>query len=150
MLRQKKNADGTYNENSYNSSDEVNNIQWNLLKEGSAQYETMQYYKGLMAFRKESAVLRQTKAAISRHETVCELVATIDNTAFVEFTMHNAEGETLLIVYNAENKAVNYTLPAGNWDLYITGTQAGTTAIKTGVSGAQKADPISCYVYKLA
>lgn len=150
MLRQKKNADGTYNENSYNSSDEVNNIRWNLLKEGSEQYEMMQYYKGLMAFRKESAVLRQTKAAISRHETVCEPVATIDDTAFVEFTMHNAEGETLLIVYNAENKAVNYTLPAGNWDLYITGTQAGTTAIKTGISGAQTADPISCYVYKLA
>lgn len=110
-----------------------------------------QYYKGLMAFRKESTVLRQTSAVISRSEYVCELVKTIENTAFVEFTMYNkTSGEKLLIVYNAEDKTVDYTLPAGNWDLYITGTQAGTTAIKTNQSGNQTAEAISCYVYKLA
>lgn len=151
MLRHKKNADGTYNENSYNSSDAVNNIQWELLSENSEQYKMTQYYKGLMAFRKESTVLRQTSAFISRSQYVCELVETIENTAFVEFTMYNkTTGEKLLIVYNAEDKTVDYTLPAGNWDLYITGTQAGATAIKTNQSGNQTAEAISCYVYKLA
>ncbi len=151
MLRQKKNADGSYNENSYNSTDEVNNLQWNLLTTTSEQYKMMQYYKGLMAFRKGSTVLRQATAKSGRVDYVCELVKTIDDTAFVEFTMKNATtGEKLLIVYNAENKVVDYTLPAGSWDLYITGTQAGTTAIKTAQSGTQTAEAISCYVYKQA
>ncbi len=150
MLRQKKNADGTYNENSYNSSDAVNNIQWELLSANSEQYKMMQYYKGLMAFRKESSILRQTTASIRRGVYVCELVKTVDKTAFVEFTMSNKAGEQLLIVYNAANKAVEYDLPAGNWNLYITGTQAGATPIKTNQTGKQTAEAISCYVYKLA
>lgn len=151
MLRAKKNADGSYNENSYNSSDAVNNLDWNALTSSSEQYKMMQYYKGLIAFRKQSTVLRQTTANVSRVEYVCELVKTVKKTAFVVFTMRNAQtGEKLLIVYNAEEKAIDFELPAGNWNLYINGTQAGTTPIETNQSGAKTAAALSCYVYKLA
>lgn len=151
MLRAKKNADGTYNENSYNSSDAVNNIKWDELASDSEQYKMMQYYKGLIAFRKDSTVLRQITANVSRTEYVCELVQKINKIAFVEFTMFNkSTGEKLLVVYNAENKPVDFTLPAGSWNLYINGTQAGTTPILPNQSGAQTAEAISCYVYRLA
>ena len=111
----------------------------------------MQYYKGLIAFRKDSTVLRQITANVSRTEYVCELVQKINKIAFVEFTMFNkSTGEKLLVVYNAENKPVDFTLPAGSWNLYINGTQAGTTPILPNQSGAQTAEAISCYVYRLA
>ena len=54
----------------------------------------------------------------------------------------------LVTVYNAEENAKEYSLPSGNWDLYVNGTQAGATAIESNLSGKQSIDGISCYVYK--
>ena len=53
MLRTKQ-GDG----NSYKSSDEVNNLDWEALVPGSAQAETAAFYRGLIAMRKENAFLR--------------------------------------------------------------------------------------------
>lgn len=148
MLRQKKNPDGTYNENSYNSSDEVNNIDWSLLKNDSVQYQTMQYYKGLIAFRKSCAALRFNYAInLGTYEYSCELLKR--DGAFAAFTIKDlVSGEKVLVVYNAEENAKEYSLPSGNWDLYVNGTQAGATAIESNLSGKQSIAGISCYVYK--
>lgn len=148
MLRQKKNPDGTYNENSYNSSDEVNNLDWSLLKNDSVQYQTMQYYKGLIAFRKSCAALRFNYAInLGTYEYSCELIKR--DGAFAAFTIKDlVSGEKVLVVYNAEENAKEYSLPSGNWDLYVNGTQAGATAIESNLSGKQSIDGISCYVYK--
>lgn len=149
MLRAKKNADGTYNENSYNSSDAVNNIDWNLLSQTSEQYKTMQYYKGLIEFRKSCPTLRLNYAAnVKKRQYVCKLEK--KEGAFVAFTMTNPDtNEKLLIIYNANETAVNYTLPNGNWDLYVNGTSAGATVIENDCSGAKSIAGLSCYVYKL-
>ena len=144
MLRTKTNADGTYNENSYNSSDEVNNLKWNDLTSTSSQYKTMQYYKGLIAFRKANPTLRLATVTAQ----TCKIVA--KEGAFVAFTIANPNGEQLLIVYNANTAEKKLTLPAGNWNLYINGTQAGTTAISSNLSGEQSISGISCYVFKKA
>lgn len=146
MLRQKKNADGTYNENSYNASDKVNNIDWSLLSQTSEQYKMMNYYKGLIEFRASSDILRSATAGNSSIGAVCRLVGT--NKASVAFTMSIGTNEKLFIVYNANETAVEYTLPTGSWNLYVNGTQAGTTAIQENLTGAQTIDGISCYVFK--
>ena len=139
MLRQKKNADGSYNENSYNASDDVNNLKWNLLTKTSEQYKMMQYYKGLIAFRKAHPTLRSANATgiISNYKT---------DGALISFTMKSGS-EELFIVYNANETAKSVTLPSGNFDLYINGTTAGTTALQTDLTGAQQVDAISCYVF---
>ena len=143
MLRTKTNPDGTYNENSYNASDEVNNLKWNELTSTSEQYKMMQYYKGLIAFRKANPTLRLATVTAN----TCKIVE--KNGAFVAFTITNGS-EQLLIVYNAKTSAETLTLPAGNWSLYINGAQAGTTAIATSLTGSQTIEGISCYVYKKA
>ena len=143
MLRTKTNADGTYNENSYNASDEVNNLKWNELTKTSEQYKMMQYYKGLIAFRKANPTLRLAQITAN----TCKIVQ--KNGAFVAFTVTNGD-EQLLIVYNAETSAKSLALPAGNWNLYVNGTQAGTTAIATNLTGTQSIAGISCYVFKKA
>ena len=144
MLRTKTNEDGTYNENSYNSSDEVNNLKWSELTQTSEQYKTMQYYKGLIAFRKANPTLRLAKI----NNSTCKIVS--KDGAFVAFTITGTDGEQLLVVYNATAEAKSLTLPAGTWNLYINGTQAGTEAISQNLSGAQSISGISCYVFKKA
>ncbi|MBQ7407750.1 MAG: type I pullulanase [Clostridia bacterium] len=149
MLRQKKNADGSYNENSYNSSDEVNNLRWNFT-EDSSQWQMMQYYKGLIQFRKSSELLRLTVAS-DRGTMVCAADSQSSG-ALLALTMTNPynTGEKLFIVYNAGLSNVNVNLPQGTWDLYVNGQTAGATAIATGLSGSQTIEKISCYVYKRA
>ncbi len=143
MLRTKKNADGTYNENSYNASDAVNNLDWSALTDTSPQMQTMRYYRGLIAFRKAHKVLR-----LPSSENVCSLVKA--DGALLVFTMtDSATGETLCVVYNAEEKEKNVTLPAGSWDLYVNAVRAGVTPIETELSDAQTVEKIACYVYKL-
>ncbi len=148
MLRQKKNADGSYNENSYNASDAVNNIKWELLTETSEQTKMSEYYKGLIAFRKATPTLRLPVAS-ENGEAVVKLVKRAG--ALLAFTMTNPyTGEQLFVVYNAKQSAETITLPEGGWDMYVSGTKAGATAIKTGLSGEFSADGISCYVFKKA
>jgi pullulanase len=149
MLRQKKNPDGSYNENSYNASDAVNNLKWDRLTPSSDEYAMMRYYSGLIAFRKAHDVLRMPLAA-DRGKTVNVLDAAATEGAVIAFTMNNPyDGEKIYVVYNAGTEAANVTLPAGSWDLYIDGTTAGTTAIRSGLNGAQTIDPVSCYVFVL-
>ncbi len=150
MLRQKKNADGTYNENSYNSSDAVNNIDWSVLSQNSAQYKAMQYYKGLIEFRKSTTALRLPYAGKSSlRKNVCELVKR--EGTFVAVTLTDLDTkEKVLVIYNAGEKAVKFNLPAGSWNLYVNGERAGATAIESGLSGEQTIAGISCYAYKLA
>ena len=148
MLRQKKNPDGSYNENSYNSSDAVNNLKWELLSENSEQTDTMNYYKGLIAFRKSTATLRLPVSYVDGNAVV-KLVS--KKGAFASFTMTNPyTGEQLFVVYNANVSGTSVALPEGNWDLYVTGTQAGDVAIRSGISGSFDAEGISCYVFKKA
>ncbi len=148
MLRQKKNADGSYNENSYNASDAVNNIKWELLTETSEQTKMSEYYKGLIAFRKATPTLRLPVAS-ENGEAVVKLVKRAG--ALLAFTMTNPyTGEQLFVVYNAKQSAETITLPEGGWDMYVSGTKAGATAIQTGLSGEFSADGISCYVFKKA
>ena len=54
--------------NSYKSSDEVNNLDWDSLAPGSAQLAMSEYYRGLITLRKEYAFLR------SGELPVCELL----------------------------------------------------------------------------
>ena len=148
MLRQKKNADGSYNENSYNASDAVNNIKWELLTETSEQTKMSAYYKGLIAFRKATPTLRLPVAS-EDGEAVVKLVKRAG--ALLAFTMTNPyTGEQLFVVYNAKQSAETITLPEGGWDMYVSGAKAGATAIQTGLSGEFSADGISCYVFKKA
>ncbi len=147
MLRTKKNEDGTYNENSYNAPDSVNNLNWDALSENSEEYKMMQYYKGLIAFRKATPVLRATTASSYSMGNFCKVVS--QEGAFVAFTIQtSATSEKLLVVYNPTESSKEFTLPTGSWNLYINGTTAGTDPITRGVSGKVTVSGISCYVYK--
>lgn len=86
--------------------------------------------------------------ASDRGVTVNTLDKSATKGAVIAFTVTNPyHGGKLYIVYNAAEEAINVTLPAGNWDLYVNGTTAGATAIERGLSGAQTIEAVSCYVF---
>ena len=75
--------------------------------------------------------------------------------AFVAFTITKGT-EKLLIIYNPNETAVEYTLPAGGWGLFVNGTTAGVIPIGNQVVSTTSSPAkvsiagISCYVYKAA
>lgn len=130
MLREKVNEDGTYNANTYNAGDEINSIKWDTLEE-EKYANVLEYYKGLIAFRKAHAALRlSTSEEVDKYVTVLEELG--DN--IVGFNIKGGQdGESAKEMYlffnaNAEDKKV--TLPQGKWSVYINGEKAGTDAIE--------------------
>lgn len=135
FLRTKYNEDtDTFDKNSYRSPDKINNIDW---RRKSQYKDVFNYYKGLIAFRKAHTSLRFTKRS--------EVLA---NMNFLECSEPNMIAFTtkhlneLIVIYNANPEAKTFTLPEGQWDVYINGEQAGTRYIET-VSGETEIAGIS-------
>ena len=107
MLRTK---DG--DENSYKSSDAINNIDWSVLKEGSNEYEMMRYYQELIRVRQEYAIFRTPNAAVIANTSYGEGRAAI--------TLDNHAGGKALIVSNPTGEAMTYNV-SGNWHMIVNG-----------------------------
>ena len=136
MLREKINADGTRNHNSYNSSDDVNSIKWdNLLVEEYA--DTVAYYQGLIAFRKAHAGLRlNTADAVAENIQALKLGNNL--VAFlIDGNAVEGENDDILIIFNANADAVTVNLPEGIWNVCIDGEDAGTDTLYTAETAAQ-------------
>ena len=102
-------------ENSYKSSDAINNLDWSVLKEGSYQYEMMLYYKHLIAMRKTYSIFTTLNSAISTSKTQTD--------GRVSITIDNHAGGKALVICNPTGEAMTYTL-SGNWNLIINGVSA--------------------------
>lgn len=131
MLRTK---DG--DENSYKSSDAVNNIDWSVLKEGSREYETMLYYRGLIELRKAYGIFREFAPTVEYNEL---------GSGVVGITFDNGEGGRALVVINPHKTKLPYTLE-GEWNLVADATRAGA-AILARESGNVTLDAISVRIY---
>ncbi len=145
FLRTKKNASGGFEENSYASSDSVNSLKWATLEEEEYQ-NVYQYYKGLIAFRKDHPVLRLTDAKdVAAHVTPVEgLDANV--TAFAITGGVNGEtADNMYVIFNPNQEETKVTLPDGTWSVYINGEKAGTESLGE-VSGEATVDPISALV----
>jgi pullulanase len=132
MLRTK---DG--DENSYNSSDAINNIDWSVLKEGSREYATMLYYKGLIEMRKTYGIFADTATQVTNVDE--------QGSGIVALTLSDGKGGEALVVINPHNTALPYTLD-GEWDLVADATRAGGTVLESR-SGSITVDGISIQVY---
>lgn len=145
FLRTKTNADGTFNHNSYASSDSVNLLDYSRI----ADYEDVyNYYKGLIAFRKAHPVLRLTTA----EDVDASFKTVLENTeeGVAAFTLDGSiTGETaeqLLVIYNPLSTETTVTLPDGDWDIYVNDTTASDTDVIATVSGEVSVPKISAMV----
>ncbi len=144
MLRSKPLEDGTFDHNSYRSSDEVNNLKWaDLSREEYAL--TNRYYQGLIEFRKAHPALRMTTA-----EEVAEKITKLDGLDFNVLGFHiaagaNGEENELIVVFNPNAASSTVTLPEGDWTICISGNKAGIASLGTA-TGTATAEPISALV----
>ena len=136
MLRTKPDGNGGYDHNSYKSSDAVNNIDWSVLDGSSIQYQTMQYYKGLIAMRKAFGIFTTTNTAVYCTELGDGAVAV---------TFDNHTGGKALVIINPNEADISYTLN-GSWNLVADSNTAGAESISTE-SGEVVVDGIGIRVY---
>lgn len=146
MLRTKLKKSGEYDENSYSSSDYVNNLKWDTLNEEEYQ-NTYNYYKGLIAFRKEHPALRlMTSADVAANVSAVEgLDANV--TAFhINGGVNGETAEGIFCIFNPNETETTVTLPEGTWDVYINGEKAGTEVLETIKEDTVTVAPISAMV----
>ena len=140
ILRTKPARGNQFDGNSYKSPDSVNSIKWNTLKK--AEYrETLEYYKGLIAFRKAHPALRlRTRESVKKqvHPLPCS------NLHVAAYVIDEGE-ERIFIAFNADTQAVSLTLPEGKWHPCIRDNTA--SAVPFGdVGGSISVSPISTLV----
>lgn len=110
LMRNKKGV-----HNTYQSPDSINQIDWSFK---STYKDVYQYYKGLIALRKQHPAFRiPTRELVQKH-----LQFLPQNTPnVVGFVLNDhVNGDTwkdILVIYNGNRKAVRYTIPKSNWNI---------------------------------
>jgi len=106
-------------ENSYNSSDAINGLDWNAL---ARHRDFVDYIRGLMALRKSRGDLRLRDAgSVSSLVTFPELL----EANMVAWWI----GHRLYVVLNAHPKPRDVHLPAGDWTILADHVAAGTSPL---------------------
>ena len=109
MLRTKQG-----DENSYRSSDEVNNIVWEALRPGSPEAETAAFYEGLIRMRRENAFLTDPAVTVE-----CETLA--DQVIFVKYILDGAVAGAAWINPNPAPAPVSVAIGAGEAIVLLSG-----------------------------
>lgn len=146
MLRSKVKEDGSFDENSYSSSDAVNNLKWADLNNKEYK-QVFEYYKGLIAFRKEHAALRMTTAEDTQKYITAQTGLDKNVTAFLIDGSYEGEvADNLFVIFNPNEEETTVTLPEGDWNVYVRGKKAGTKVLKTITNGEVTVEGISAMV----
>ena len=107
-------------ENSYKSPDEVNNINWSVLHEGSDEYAMASYYQGLIALRKAYPILTDPNATILSAEEL--------GSGVLKVVFDDGKGGQLQVLINPHGTALPVALE-GEWNLIANGETAGTEVL---------------------
>ncbi len=144
MLRSKPMWNGGFDHNSYKSSDKVNSLKWDNLNDPVYQ-DVVDYYAGLIAFRKAHPALRMTDAA--------EVEAHITPMPGLDFNVvachissgANGEENEIVAIFNPRSSETAVTLPEGEWNICINAENAGIASLGTA-QGEVTVEPISAMV----
>ncbi|MEE1327827.1 MAG: type I pullulanase [Oscillospiraceae bacterium] len=131
MLRTK---DG--DENSYKSSDAINNIKWSVLQEGTREYNTMLYYKGLIQMRKSFDIFTANNVTVTTEEL---------GSGILIVNFDDGNGGQAKVVINPNNTGLPCDL-GGEWNLVANGETAGNQVLSRD-SGTVTVAGISVLVY---
>ncbi len=116
------------NENSYNASDEVNQLDW--LRKVTYEDET-KYLAGLIDLRQAHPAFRMTTAADIKANL--HFYATTEPNVVAYTLNDHANGDswkTITVLMNANDNEVTLTLDKSGWVVIVDGQQAGTMKIK--------------------
>ena len=136
MLRSKPGRRGRFDDNSYRSGDRVNALRWEALDEPECA-RTVDFYRGLIAFRKAHPSLRlRTREAV--WSKVHPQPWDDGHTAIYRI---DEDAQELFVAFNAGMEEITVPLPEGAWEVHIRDDQAGTAALDT-VQGSLMVPPV--------
>ena len=152
LLRTKVDENGTIIHNSYNSTDYVNAIKWSDLDKEEYR-QVRDYYKGLIAFRKNHKALRL--------ETAEEVDANVDYTKvkknLMMFVINGKDSipeevsDGIVVIFNANEtkqkfRITDYGAPSGEWKVCVNDQKAGIETLETITDGEVTVQPLSAMV----
>jgi pullulanase len=152
FLREKLDENNNRVENSYNSPDYVNQIRWNMLDHDEYR-DVIDYYRGLIAFRKAHPAMRlETADAVAENVTYHWITNEV-----VLFSINGKSAvadepaEQIIVVFNATNEAktIDLSIVQTNkepWNVCIDGEKSGTAVIKMVSENIVEVAPISAMV----
>ncbi len=142
LLRTKPDGKGGLEHNSFQSSDAVNCIKWGDLDKD--EYQTaVEFYRGLIAFRKAHPLLRLSDAS-EVNTRVCPIHKKDPHLlAFhIQGGIPQDKAQEMFLIFNSGDLPQKLNLPDGKWNVYIRGSKAGTKVLST-VEKSVTIDPIS-------
>ena len=137
-------------ENSYNLPDEINRLDWSRKKEKLGVFN---YYKDLIALRREHPAFRLTTAAAVREDLKFyeEIGLKVEPPGIAYLLYGDRAGdswERILVLVNPEKTPRSFALPMGKWTRVF--DAAGLVREPAApVSGTYEAQPLSLTVLKL-
>ncbi len=130
---------GKMDHNSYEKDNETNYINY---KHAEINKELVNYYKGLIELRKKFDAFRQAEYdSVVFHELP-------GNEFALGYKLVHGK-ETFFVVFNANHfQNAKFELPAGNWEILVSGTSAGTKPIGE-ISDSIEIAPVTGAVLRL-
>ena len=123
-------------ENSYKSSDAVNNIDWSVLKEGNREHSAMLYYRGLIEMRRSFGIFTDIYSDINCRE---------ESNGLAVITFEAKNGERAMALINPHGQELSYMLE-GEWNLVADGTRAGGEVLSCE-EGSVNVEGVSVRIY---
>ncbi len=146
-LTQRQYTGGGFVHNSYESTDTVNQLRWDL-KANDVELAMFEYYKGLIQLRNEHPSFRMATASQIQanlsfiHQDIEGVIAyTITNDA------SNDPWDHIFVAHNANQKNVRLRLPdQGGWVMVVNGETAGVEELSTHLGGSRLVVPANTTV----
>lgn len=132
FLRSKKNYHREFVENSYNSPDYVNSLDWNRKIKYS---DVFQYYKGLITLRKYNKAFHlDSNKEIQQYIRFFEKDKDFYDNNVVAYNI-NGQGNfkgwnNVIVIFNVNNKNITVNLPEKHWYLVVNNEKAGLDILK--------------------
>ncbi|MCX8130519.1 MAG: type I pullulanase [Clostridia bacterium] len=128
---------------SFVSPDSINAMDWS---EKAAHLDSVEFYKGLIALRKEHPAFRMaTSDMIRKHLTF--IPSQNNSVAYVIKDNANKDSwKNILVAYNANTTAVQIDIPKARWNVVVKGNKAGTGTIRTEKCSKLSIEPLSAVV----
>ena len=140
MCRTKKGV-----ENSFESPDSINAIDWNRLTEFEA---VNNYFKGLIALRKHHPAFRMTSAEMIRQHLSFLPVGGKSN--FIAYRLHhNANGDaasSIIVLLNGSRENIDYQLPPGTWTVVADQYQVNEKGLRSMRGASVRVPGVSAMV----
>ncbi|MFI5162161.1 MAG: type I pullulanase [Sphingobacteriales bacterium] len=130
--------------NSFKSPDSINQLDWSRKAKYKAVFD---YYKGLVALRKDHPAFRMPSAQMIREHL--KFIETGDPGIIAYQISGNANGDrwkNILVVFNGNTTDKKIKVPAGNWKLAADENSVNDKGIKDIASGDMPLSAASAYV----